>query len=323
MRAIFSSSLFLLVTTLSASAYTRYVEGWEILTYPADERPVGCMMRGDFRDGTRLAIAVTDQYAWGIGLSNTSWKLRKDGSTDVAAYVDAKLIATGQARHVSANFALLPLNGAEPYKALQRGERLDLQTPYGNLSFSLKGTKKAMFAVLDCVGSLRPQASAPQTSDNKYEVVPLSEATVLLTNLLNAAGIQGWNLEVPKKDDRFVGFRLATGSYGFMRAARGAGTPTADEFANSTIGEWAKLCKGKFFSGKQTIASTDGSVVRKVTTLCQEEGDRKSIGTETTIIRHSNGFMLELAQLSPLGSQAAEQDKQDHQAVVGAALRSR
>jgi hypothetical protein len=78
-------------------------------------------------------------------------------------------------------------------------------------------------------------------------------------------------------------------------AARGRDTWSADDYAGDTVGSYAKLCQGQFTSGKQSIPSVDGSVVRKVLTTCRT-GDITGV-TETTIIRHANGFLLELTHV--------------------------
>jgi hypothetical protein len=97
------------------------------------ERPQdGGLSGGPIQDGTRLSFVVTTEYNWAIGLANQSWTLQKKGSTHIAAYVDQKFIASGKAWHFDNRVAFLLLTGAEAYHALQKGQRLELQTPYGS-----------------------------------------------------------------------------------------------------------------------------------------------------------------------------------------------
>ena len=324
------------ITVSEELAYSANVEGWEIRYFP-EQGPTGCIMGGTFQDGTRFSIIVSTKYEWALALSNANWNLQKDGTTDVAAYVDRHFIASGKAAHLTNTIAVLPLTGVEPYRALQKGHRLDLQTPAGNLNFLLKGTGKAMFAVLDCVKTLVPNQQAPvprqsaraaATPPADFQMVPLPEATVMLTNLFNAANIRGWSLQPPKQNDEWINFTLASGANGFFRAARGLGTRTADDHAAFVISKLSELCKGSFLSGKQSVASVDGSVVRKVVTTCH--GDSKGdVATETTIIRQADGFLMELSHFmstaSPASSSATSDDpsKGDRAAMVDAALRLR
>lgn len=152
-------------------------------------------------------------------------------------------------------------------------------------------------------------------------MVPPAEGAILLTNLLNAAGAVGYKIEVPKPDDTAVGFELANGSYGMLAAARG-NTKSADEFAGLLIGNFADACKGEFLSGKQSLPSTDGSVVRKVVTTCRSNGAENV--TETTVIRRSSGFLLALSQSVPpsVGTATAPTpEDRERGALVDAAMR--
>jgi hypothetical protein len=306
-------------------AYKTDVGGWQVRYFP-ENAPTGCIMGGDYKDGTRLSIIVSAQYEWALALSNPAWNLKKDSSTDVAVQVDQKFVASGKAAHYDRTIAVLPLTGSAPFRALQTGHRLDLQTPSGNLNFQLTSSGKAMYALLDCVKTLQPQQPTPgPAAAGDFQMVPQAEATVMLTNLFNAAGIHGWHLETPKQGDTSIGFGLAGGSIGFLRAARGR-TALADDYAAFVISKWSELCKGKYLSGKQSVPSTDGSVVRKIVTTCSAEGRERDTATETTIIRQSDGFLMELTQVIAIGSNAmpaGNPDKQDHEAVINAALRKR
>jgi hypothetical protein len=316
----------LLFSATAAMAYDRVsVEGWEITYFPESGTPTGCIMGADFQDGTRVSIVLTAQYEWALGLGNNRWNLTKDAVTDVAAYVDGQFIASGKAIRVNGSIALLPLTGSAPFRALQKGQGLDLQTPYGNLKFALQGTGKAMYALLDCVKSLQPRQPTPGPSaTNDFQMVPQAEAVVILTNLLNAAGIRSYRLEPPKPDSPSVHFTLGDGTGGTFVAARGLGTKNADDYAAHAIGKRSKICSGQFMSGKESIPSVDGSVVRKVVTTCRT-GDRH-FATETTIIRQPNGFLMDLSQFMLASSGASLSDggtNHDHQALINAALRIR
>src|SRR5262245_34822889 len=164
----------MLFSATASLAFTANVEGWDVRHFAAPNKQVtSCIMGADFQDGTRFSIIVTSNYSWALGLANKEWKLRKGGTTDVAAYVDGQFIASGKAEHLTNDIAALPLTGAEAYRALRKGQRLDLQTPYGKLSFALKGSGKAMYALLDCVKTLQPVQPPPgQSADRDFQMVP-------------------------------------------------------------------------------------------------------------------------------------------------------
>lgn len=305
---------------LGSHAFAYDVNGWQISRFPEGKPATGCLMGANYQDGTRLSIIVFKDYSWGLALSNNTWTLRKDGSTDVAAYVDNRLIAGGKASHMSTTVAMLPLKGASPYRALQAGHRLDIQTPHGKLNFALTGTGKAMDAVLSCVNALQPApATPPPVAASDFQLVPAAESTALVANLLTAAGITGYKLDPPKESDSRIFFTLGDGTAGYFLAARGSNTKNADEYAGVVISNRSNGCKGEFLSGKQAVPSVDGSVVRKVVTTCRVGAD--AVITETTIIRRPNGFLVELTHAggAPTSLNANEQGG-DRAAVINAAM---
>jgi hypothetical protein len=296
----------LLITALLATTPVEAQDfaGWQLKYFPDDRSPTGCMMSADYRDGTRLSLIVTTKYDWALGLSNKSWALQKDATTDVAAYVDRQFIASGKAISLDTHIALLPLTGAAAYRAIQGGQQLDLRTPRGNLSFILTGTGKAMSAVLDCAKSLnRGQSSPPTSTASEVQIVPLAEATVMLVNLLNLAGISGYQLQPPSSTNGAVAFAFSDGAQGLFLAARGQGTKTADDYAAHVISKGSETCKGEYLSGKQPIPSVDGTVVRKVIATCRY-GDIALV-TETRVVRRPDGFLAELSQTRVLSSETS------------------
>src|SRR5262249_22982286 len=135
-------------------------------------------------------------------------------------------------------------------------------------------------------------------------------------------------LDPPKQGEDWINFRLASGANGYYRAARGLGTKTADDYAAYVISSLSGLCKGNYLSGKQSVPSVDGSVLRKVITTCR--GDSKGdYATETTIIRQADGFLMELSHFVPAAPEATsggpidDASKNDRAAMVDAALRMR
>jgi hypothetical protein len=121
----------------------------------------------------------------------------------------------------------------------------------------------------------------------------------------------------------FVSYSLADGSTGLFLAARGLGTKTADDYAGFAIGKWSELCKGEFMSGKQSIPSTDGSIVRKVVTTCRT--GETAVATETTIVRQANGFLMDLSQIIPASAAGINNSPSDRDrgALVNAAMQIR
>jgi hypothetical protein len=313
---------------LSAPAHAYTVEGWDVRLFPEAQKATGCIMGGTFQDGTRLSVVVTETLDWSLALSNNSWNLSQGGVTPIAAYIDRRLIAEGKASHFTNKIAILPLSGASSYQALRMGHRLDIQTPAGNLNFQLKGTAKAMMAVLQCAAELKRRqpstASAPPPPPVTFDFAYLSQAetTVLVTNLLNSAGVRDYRLDPPQQNNQFVSYRLRDGTRGYVLASRGKNTKTADEYTGVVIARASNLCKGEFMSAKKSIPSTDGSIVRQVLTTCKEGAVISAM--ETTIIRQTTGFLIDLSQTRPTSLSGMEDQPASNNiqsAIVDAAIK--
>lgn len=274
--------LFLLTALLLASAstswaYTVDIGSWQIRYFsPGNAAATGCIMGGDFRDGTRLSVIVSKEYEWALGLINPKWNLRKDGATDVAVYVDQQFVASGKATHLNNMVAVLPLSGVAAFRALQTGQGLVLQTPRARLAFALSDTAKAMSATLDCVKTLVVSQPRPQGPDR---ALSQEAARALVTNIFNAAGITAYRLEPPKEG--------ADGTNGIARVEIGVGPTGADDRSTH---------------------------VRKVIASCRTGTSVKV--TETTIIRRIDGLLIQLSLILPdnwVADQAGRQDRIERQ----------
>lgn len=282
-----------------------------------------CHMRAGYVDGTLFSLAVNKSYGWGIGLTNPKWKLNKNATTDVAVFIDGRFIASGKAKHINEQTAILPLEGVSTYQALRRGYQLKLQTPLGDLYYALTDTAKAMIAVLNCVKGL-PRGSPSQTANSvpqDNELLSQSEASQLLSKMLASSGLSGYAID-PPSEGNIVTYSLGDGSRGLFWAARGINTKGADEQTGFVISSWSSGCKGEFLSGKKSIPSLDGSVIRRVITTCRMP--ERSVSTQTTIIRRSDGFLMELTSVAPEGVASVDHSGEtsgDGHALVDAAMR--
>lgn len=155
-------------------------------------------------------------------------------------------------------------------------------------------------------------------------MVPVAEATVMLTNLLSAAALTCYQSSPPKDSDKAVSFKFADGSVGWFVASRGRDTASADDYAGAVIKEMSARCQGAFLSGKQSIPSVDGSVVRKVITTCRNEGS-PAVVVETNIVRREDGLLIDISNTVPDEPAPAEgqpSKRTQGTSLVDAALRS-
>jgi hypothetical protein len=302
MRALIAIAM--LVTAFPASAYD--VAGWSLSPYPV-EAPTGCGMFGSEQEGTRLGVIVSRNYEWWLGLHNPSWHSTPGAVTTIAAFVDNKFLVRGRAISVTNTEAVIAVQGTAAYRALQDGDQLRLETPKAVLTFRLTGSALAMAALLECVKGLDQVKPPAVATTPDFQVVPAAESTVMLTNLLNAAGIHDYRLGPPNGDTQVVSFMFSDGSQGIFAAARGRDTKDADEYAGYVIATISRDCKGEFLTGKQSVPSVDGSIIRKIAVTCRTPQQSK-IG-EILVIRRVNGLLMSLAQTAaatPLGDNSSQ-----------------
>ena len=70
---LFLIAAFLLASVGTSSAYTVDIGSWQIRYFsPGNAAATGCIMGGDFQDGTRLSIIVSKEYEWALGLLTPS-----------------------------------------------------------------------------------------------------------------------------------------------------------------------------------------------------------------------------------------------------------
>jgi hypothetical protein len=296
----------LLASTMPNLAYNASVAGWHIQPL-ATKDPltlVGCEMKRDFQNRTKLSIFVSTQYEWTIGVADEIWNRQKGEKVDVSVRVDGKVVARGKATYLNTTSAVLPLSDAGSYRALQAGQRLEVETskPSHNLAFQLGGATEAMYAVLSCVKTLLPHPGKSTAEPGKNaQIVSANDVMRMLVGALQMAGVKNYRLNPSAQQDGQVSqgitFDLPGGTSGMLLALRGSGTATADQYARHVIGNLFDVCKGKFMSGKESIPTADGSVARKVVSTCRAESGF-TVVAEVNITRRSNGFLTEFTQFS-------------------------
>jgi hypothetical protein len=333
--SIIAGSLALTFAGL-APAMAQKVGNWNISTFPSNGPANGCIMGTNYTDGTRVSVYVTKDMKWGLGFFNKSWNLTANAKEDVVVRVDGRVIATGKVQFLEANLVALPLFGDDAFQALRYGNSMGIHTSRGRSGYRLTGTARAMAATLDCARAVARQSSstafggpsqAPAQPKKDFRILTTAEAAVTLTNLLGSAGMAGFTIDPPKQGTSALTFRLADGSSGLFMAGVGRDTALADDYVAVVLKRFADRCKGEFLSGRKSLPTEDGTVVRQLVTSCRQDGTMRNI--ETTIVRRADGYLMELTQFDPRpslggeGSGAAGGGGKQRSPLVDAAIRMR
>lgn len=271
-------------------AYAIEVEGWEIKRHVGDNLD-GCTMSAEFQNGTTIGIAINHGYEWGLIFSNRSWALRKGSITHAALLVDGIDIGGGKAKAIEDHSIAVSLaDGTRAYRIIQQGHRMKVVVGSEASSYNLKGTSFAMSALLDCVRN-SPTAERQNTpesgSDSAATPVPATEALVMVSNMLAASGLTGYRLEPPDGD--LIRWSLANGVKGSFFAFRNYRGKIDDDVA-VVLGSNARVCKGDFVSAKKATPTIDGTVIRKVVSLCKDQG--AAVEFQNTFIQTGQNMLV-------------------------------
>jgi hypothetical protein len=142
---------------------TQFQSGnWKGAAYTNDStgRFSHCAMSTAYQSGISMFFAVSDNYTWRIGWSNTSWNLNVNQTYTVSLSVDGVNAGTVQGKAVNRQFFVgeLPAQAAL-FDLFRRGNQLTMVTGNDRFQFSLLGTNAALTVLLNCT---RTQlASAP------------------------------------------------------------------------------------------------------------------------------------------------------------------
>lgn len=335
-RSFLALSISLLLAPLplaSTPAHAAKVGAWTIAYWEGSGGYDGCQMKASYKSGIRFSIGVTANYAWGIILAHDNWSLQKEQKMPMALEINGVPIGQSTAVAADKHTLILPLQKVDTFKALQRGSTLTITSGSNRFTFDLDDTGRAMDKLLECVkvqkdrgdattAAAKPAPTKPAAGSSSATLLTQSESTIVLTNLLNGAGVRGYKLLPPRADDKGVYVRYDDGSSGYFIASRGQGTAGADEFASDVVNTISKGCKGDFASGKQVVPSTDGSVIRRMLTTCRSGG--QVVSMESTVVRKANGFLFLLSRTEG-GAQSSgglsEQATQQQAGIIDAAMR--
>jgi hypothetical protein len=300
MKAVGFVTGFIFTLSVVTTTFASNVGDWAVNATFDEGRNTGCIGVGPDHGGTKLSVFVDPNYQWDLIFSNSNWNLPLNQKTIVSVRVDQQPLARGKATSLSRDAIALRVDGTPNCDTVRMGSEIELETPGDELTISLEGSAQALSALLDCVRNSRSSTPSAPEQQAQPQAVPLTEAAVMLTNLLNAAGIQGYRLQPPAPNATSPQFSLADGTTGLFSAFRGETAETFEDYVGQVMGQLSQKCKGDFRSGKTPIPTDDGSLVRLVGVTCAAEDS--AFASRVTLVRHPDGFMVQLMEYAPLQS---------------------
>ena len=308
-----------LAMTGSAAAETFTHGSWQGKPlYGQDGKFERCSMIAAYKSGHRLLFDVDRQISWRMWIGNPTWQLTPKSKFEGMIVVDKGALIPISGEVIDRDLVVIPLaTTAHVVDNMRRGRVMELVVGQTRIPFALEGTGQAIPKLVHCVKVA--SGSPPQPTAAQFRLLTNAEAMVRLVNLLNAAGATGYRLEPPQPNDSAARVTMADGSIGYLLAAIGD-TKSGDDYANDAIGRLSKGCKGEFLSGKQPVATNDGTVVRKVVGTCRTGND--AVAVESTVLRRSDGFLMEFSLSVPASvSLIGDEHSKTRSAITEAALK--
>lgn len=133
---------------------TQFQSGnWKGAAYTNDTtgRFSHCAMSTAYQSGISMFFAISDNYTWRVGWSNTAWNLNVNQTYTVSLNVDGVNAGTLQAKAVNKQFAIAELPAqATLFDLFRRGSLLVMQSSGERFQFSLLGTNAALTVLISC-----------------------------------------------------------------------------------------------------------------------------------------------------------------------------
>jgi hypothetical protein len=287
---------------------------WEGEAYYSDDNGAValCAISARFDKGLSLSIVLEAGGGWSLLF------IRPEGfsSTPVtyALYADGRMIHSGQGVPEAGGRVIrieAPFS-EETLQRLERGTTLRVLSSYGDATFSLKGSAKAITELRRCVAGRSANAFGPgmnkgQTPLEKAaakedsagpRVVARAELIPYATEILENAGFADYRfLPTDEKSSSVLAWQFEDGAFGSLAAVERAASVDLDRFIGDITAADTGNCKGEFANGKRAPRFVNGVEIRKVFASCS--AGPRSFYVEYALVRLPNGFLVKLASATP------------------------
>jgi len=301
-----------------ASTAAETIEAWRISASPDAGPATGCVAMGPTEGKFRVAVFVDRNFQWSLTFFDEDWSTTKGESEPVSINVDRRALYKGSAVALGGRMIDVAIDGSGRYLQVQNGAEIAVQTRDGSFTYELTGAGKALPELLNCVRYVNKTPPPTISTAAPNSTLPFSEAVVILTNLFQAVGVQGYRVEPLKTDNSLVILHFADGSTGGFWVMRDINSETFESATGDDISSMSRGCKGDFVSGKREIPTTSGALIRQIAGTC-----RNGTGTyflHTTVILRRDGLMLTLEEHSGPGLVAGSGTDQKTSGQINASL---
>ena len=301
------------------------VAGWDLSAYSDDQGQfTACYVGAPYQSGISLGFIVYPNFQWEMDLYNSNWSLRKGDQFVIGFSIDGGPQTTRSATASSSHLVSIPLSAEDDtFPRLKHGRLLTVQASGGQFSFRLDGTARSLQAVVECTSRwnnvAKGQTSSDPFSGQSASSDPFSgtggsntqtrpaeyaaEAMPVLTGMLNAASITGYQLLSPDKAKdllpAFDAVWTADHMFGGLRVIPDVKLDQLGDIMSNVAAGDARLCKGKFGS-YMPADHTSPPVLRRLVDGCDEPGSSWEV--HYTLLNRTKGGMYMFAAVGIPGA---------------------
>lgn len=231
---------------------------WTIAAYTDDATGnfSHCVATVPYRSGISLAFSISDAgSSWRMGLTNPAWSLPSEAKYTISYTVDGRVPAADEAIVAAPQLIMWELPATDRlFQIFRTGRTLTIGAAGANFVFDLAGSAKALNLTLGCATHYRNRFAAGAQSSNPFEkrapASTVTEATVVLANVLGAAQIEGYKLlaEIPRY---LSGFHAAYEAPGVIGGLQIQTATTVPDVAAALVAEDQKGCDGAYASTRE------------------------------------------------------------------------
>jgi hypothetical protein len=231
-----------------------------------------CLMRGTYSNGLQLAFALSSKKEINIGVNVPDAGFKDGEHHPMAVAVDDLYRKEAPGFAAQADLIMMPVGADKKvFTALGRGRVLSVEGPEDVAHFSLKGTKKALASLQDCVDVGTGKKKAPSPAGMSAMPGKGKGFPPQLLGLLKSAGLSDVQpVEIPDPEKAPIDFGWKTnGIMGGLRERLVPEDMTLEKMRDIIEAGYKKECANMFQSSNTPIEKLPGVNLSTVDVSCQ------------------------------------------------------
>lgn len=325
-----------IVPKVFAKDYTFIIGNWRGQAhFHEDGRFRSCTMFADYKSGAQIFFVVDENMVWALGINNKGLPDPTARVKQARVQIDLNTPYEGKVKVLSdRGFSILFDDPKTVLNNIKRGYQMIIRVDEFKARFELKGTNRAIKALLDCALARSSFVESPkrnpkrfsdglQVRNNESQPNPIENTTTssLALNVTNIApqALSGTRVErekaiefvknlfkrkgivipefIPQDQHPAGGYDVMWQSNNILwgiSILKDANEINIDNAVGKIIGQDAALCANEFASAKKVPKSNVGRVVRQVSTVCDRENETYEV--QYSLIKSEAGTFLNIAQ---------------------------